>query len=112
MDHSPRHVLPSSDAFPWPARLALYVLAILAPFVGLMLGRLDGDETLGAIVTLLGVIGPAVAVAYDRKAQDEQAAHYRAGYVEAVSRHVLPYEPAPDEHPDPDELHDDPDRRN
>ena len=84
-----RHALPEPDSIPPWARIVLYVVAIVAPFVGLTLGRLSGEETVAAVVTLFGVIGPAVAVVYERKQADDAGAYYRAGYAEAVHEHVV-----------------------
>ena len=84
-----RHALPAQDSIPPWARLVLYIVAIVAPFVGLPLGRLSGEETVAAVVTLFGVIGPAVAVVYERKQAEDTGAYYRAGYAEAIHEHVV-----------------------
>lgn len=91
MDRIPRgrHALPDQDGIPPWARLVLYIVAILAPFAGLIAGRLTGEQTLAAVVALFGVIGPAVAVVYNRKQADDSGAYYRAGYAEAIHRHVV-----------------------
>lgn len=101
MNRYPRHTLPRTDVVPGWARLMLYVVAILAPFVALYLGRMAGDEALAAVVALVGVIGPAVAVAYQKKQADEDGAQFRQGYAAAITEHVAP-ELDPME--DPDEL--------
>ena len=90
MNRYPRHALPQPDAVPGWARLVLYVVAIVAPFAGLALGRLSGEETVAAVVTLFGVIGPAVAVVYQRKHEDESGAQFRQGYAAAITEHVAP----------------------
>lgn len=90
MNRYPRHTLPKPDAVPGWARLVLYVVAILAPFAGLALGRMTGTETVAAVVTLFGVIGPAVAVVYQKKQEDEDGAQFRQGYAAAVTEHVAP----------------------
>lgn len=90
MNRYPRHTLPKPDAVPPWARLVLYVVAIVAPFAGLALGRLSGEETVAAVVTLFGVIGPAVAVVYQRKHEDEDGAQFRQGYAAAITEHVAP----------------------
>lgn len=90
MNRYPRHTLPRPDAVPGWARLVLYIVAILAPFAGLALGRLTGEETIAAVVTLFGVIGPAVAVVYQKKQEDEDGAQFRQGYAAAVTEHVAP----------------------
>lgn len=90
MNRYPRHTLPRPDAVPGWARLVLYVVAIVAPFAGLALGRLSGEETIAAVVTLFGVIGPAVAVAYQRKHEDEDGAQFRQGYAAAITEHLAP----------------------
>ena len=96
MDRMPRsrHALPAQDSIPPWARIVLYVVAIVAPFVGLTLGRLSGEETVAAVVTLFGVIGPAVAVVYERKQAQDSGAYYRAGYAEAIHEHVVGTPPA------------------
>lgn len=90
MNQYPRHTLPRPDAVPGWARLVLYIVAILAPFAGLALGRLTGEETIAAVVTLFGVIGPAVAVVYQKKQEDEDGAQFRQGYAAAVTEHLAP----------------------
>lgn len=90
MNRYPCHTLPRPDAVPGWARLVLYIVAILAPFAGLALGRLTGEETIAAVVTLFGVIGPAVAVVYQQKQADESGAQFRQGYAAAVTEHVAP----------------------
>lgn len=92
-----RHALPERDSIPPWARLVLYVVAILAPFAALIAGRLTGEQTLAAVVALFGVIGPAVAVVYNRKQADDSGAYYRAGYAEAVHEHVVGNPQAADE---------------
>lgn len=87
--HGGKHALPQSDALPSWARLALYMIAIVAPFAGLLAGRLTGEQTLAAVLTLFGAIGPAVAVIYNRKQADETGAYFRAGYAEAVDRRIV-----------------------
>ena len=91
MDRMPRsrHALPEPDSVPPWARLVLYIVAILAPFAALIAGRLTGEQALAAVVGLFGVIGPAVAVVYNRKQADDTGAYYRAGYAEAVHTHVV-----------------------
>lgn len=84
-----RHTLPQPDGVPPWARLVLYIVAILAPFAGLIAGRLTGEQAVAAVVSLFGVIGPAVAVVYNRKQADDSGAYYRAGYAEAVHTHVV-----------------------
>lgn len=98
MNRYPKHTLPQPDAVPGWARIVLYVLAILAPFAGLALGRLTGEQTLAAVVTLFGVIGPAVAVIYQRKQEDQDGAQFRQGYAVAITEHVTP---DPDERKNP-----------
>lgn len=90
MDRMPRsrHALPEPDSIPPWARLVLYIVAILAPFAALIAGRLTGEQTLAAVVALFGVIGPAVAVVYERKQTGTAGQYYRAGYAEAVHTHV------------------------
>lgn len=90
MNRYPRHTLPQPDAVPGWARLVLYVVAILAPFAALTLGHLSGEETVAAVVTLFGVIGPAVAVVYQRKHEDEGGAQFRQGYAAAITEHFAP----------------------
>lgn len=80
-----KHTLPAPDAVPGWARAVLYVTAIVAPFAALIGGQLTGQETVAASVALIGAIGPAVAVAYQKKHADEDGAHYRAGYVAALA---------------------------
>lgn len=91
MDRMPRsrHALPERDSIPPWARLVLYIVAIIAPFGALIAGRLTGEQTLAAVVALFGAIGPAVAVVYTRKQADDSGAYYRAGYAEAIHRHVV-----------------------
>lgn len=84
-----RHALPETDGIPPWARLVLYIVAILAPFAALIAGRLTGEQTLAAVVALFGVIGPAVAVVYNRKQADDTGTYYRAGYAEAINEHVV-----------------------
>lgn len=84
-----RHALPEHDSIPPWARLVLYIVAILAPFVALTLGRMTGEQALAAVVTLFGLIGPVVAVVYNRKQADDSGAYYRAGYSEAVHTHLV-----------------------
>lgn len=84
-----RHLLPEHDSIPPWARLVLYVVAILAPFAALVAGRLTGEQTLAVVVALFGVIGPAVAVVYERKQMDTAGQYYRAGYAEAVHTHLV-----------------------
>lgn len=90
MNRYPRHTLPTQDAIPPWARLSLYAVAILAPFGALALGRITGEETITAVVTLFGVIGPAVAVVYQRKQEDQEGAHFRQGYAAAVVEREAP----------------------
>lgn len=90
MNRYPRHTLPTPDAVPGWARLVLYIVAILAPFAGLILGHLSGEETVAAVVTLFGVIGPAVAVVYQKKQEDQDGAQFRQGYAAAITEHVAP----------------------
>ena len=92
-----RHALPEPDSIPPWARIVLYVVAILAPFAALVAGRLTGEQTLAAVVALFGVIGPAVAVVYERKQTDTAGQYYRAGYAEAVHTHVVGNPQAADE---------------
>lgn len=100
MNRYPRHTLPRPDAVPGWARLVLYIVAILAPFAALVLGRLSGEETVAAVVTLFGVIGPAVAVVYQKKQEDENGAQFRQGYAAAVAEHLAPeLDELPDERP-------------
>lgn len=84
-----QHTLPDHDSIPPWARLVLYVVAILAPFGALVAGRITGEQTIAAVVALFGVIGPAVAVVYNRKQADDSGAYYRAGYAEAIHEHVV-----------------------
>lgn len=84
------HTLPQQDAVPGWARIVLYLVAIVAPFGALALGQLDGPSAVAAVVTLFGVIGPAVAVVYQRKQEGDQGAHFRQGYAAAVQEHVVP----------------------
>lgn len=90
MNRYPKHTIPRPDAIPGWARLVLYVVAIVAPFAGLALGRLSGEETIAAVVTLFGVVGPAVAVVYQKKHEDEDGAQFRHGYAAAIAEHVAP----------------------
>lgn len=90
MNRYPRHTLPQPDAVPGWARLVLYIVAIIAPFAGLALGRMNGAETVAAVVTLFGVIGPAVAVVYQKKHEDQDGAQFRQGYAAAVTVHAAP----------------------
>lgn len=90
MNRYPKHTIPRPDAVPGWARLVLYVVAIVAPFAGLALGRLSGEETIAAVVTLFGVVGPAVAVVYQKKHEDEDGAQFRQGYAVAIAEHVAP----------------------
>lgn len=87
---SAKHSLPAQDAVPGWARLLLYLAAIIAPFGALAAGRITGQETVAAVVALFGVIGPAVAVVYQKKQSDQEGAHYRAGYATAVAEHIAP----------------------
>lgn len=90
MDRYPahsRHTAPQSDAIPGWARLVLYIVAILAPFAALIAGQLTGEQALAAVVGLFGVIGPAVAIGYQRKQDETDGEHYRAGYSAAVREH-------------------------
>lgn len=89
------HTLPQTDAVPGWARLVLYLVAIVAPFGALALGQLDGPSAVAAVVTLFGVIGPAVAVVYQRKQEGDQGAHFRQGYAAAVQEHVVPLVESP-----------------
>lgn len=84
-----RHALPAPDSIPPWARILLYLVAIVAPFVGLTLGRLNHEQTIASVVTLFGVIGPAVAVVYNRKHAGNSGAYYQAGYAEAIHEHVV-----------------------
>ena len=43
-------------------RLTLYATCIVLPFVALMAGRLDADESVTATLTLMAALGPAVAM--------------------------------------------------
>lgn len=90
MDRYPvgKHTRTTPDVIPGWSRMVLYALAILAPFVALFFGRLEGHEAVAAVVTLFGVLGPAVAAAYNLKQKDKDGASYRAGYAEAVGQHV------------------------
>ena len=88
MSRHPQHNLPEPDLIPPWGRVVLYVLAIVAPGVALLLGKLDADETLAAVVALVGVIGPIVATVQERKKAVEDGAHFRAGYGAAVAEHV------------------------
>lgn len=90
MNRYPKHTIPRPDAVPGWARLVLYVVAILAPFAALALGHLSGEETIAAVVTLFGVVGPAVAVVYQQKHEHEDGAQFRQGYSVAVAEHVAP----------------------
>ena len=82
------HSLPSRDFIPPWGRVLLYALAIVAPGAGLLLGKLDADETLAAAVALAGIIGPVVATIQERKIAEDEGAHFRAGYGAAVAEHV------------------------
>lgn len=90
MNRYPRHTLPSQDSIPGGARVALYVVAIVAPFGALAAGRLTGEETVAAVVALFGVIGPAVAIGYQKKQADEDGTQFRAGYASAIAEHIAP----------------------
>lgn len=89
MNRYPRHTLPRQDSIPPWARILLYIVAIVAPFGALTAGRLTGEETLAAVVALFGVVGPAVAVVYERKQADEDGTQFRAGYASAISEHIV-----------------------
>lgn len=88
MNRYPSHNLPQPDSIPPWGRVVLYALAIVAPVAGLLLGKLDHDQTLAAVVTLSGIIGPVVATIHERKQAVEDGAHFRAGYGAAVAEHV------------------------
>lgn len=88
MKRYPQHNLPERDFIPPWGRVLLYALAIVAPGVALLLGKLDADETLAAVVALSGIIGPVVATVQERKKAVEDGAHFRAGYGAAVAEHV------------------------
>lgn len=89
MNRYPRHTLPGQDSIPPGARVALYVVAIVAPFGALAAGRITGEETVAAVVALFGVIGPAVAISYQKKQADEDGAQFRAGYASAIAEHIV-----------------------
>lgn len=88
-DRYPKHSLPTSGELipPW-GRVVLYVVAIVAPFIGLVLGHIEVEETVAVVIALAGVIGPVVATVQERKQADEHGAHFRAGYGAAVAEHV------------------------
>lgn len=93
MNRYPRHTMPQSDAIPGGARVALYVVAILAPFAALVAGRITDEAALAAVIALFGVIGPAVAINYQRKQDQQDGATYRQGYSDAISEHVADGKP-------------------
>ena len=88
MKRYPQHNLPEPDLIPPWGRVVLYALAIVAPGVALLLGKLDADGALAAVVALSGIIGPVVATVQERKKAVEDGAHFRAGYGAAVAEHV------------------------
>lgn len=88
MNRYPTHSLPSPDTIPPWGRVLLYVLAMLAPFVGLLLGHIGVEETLATVVALVGVVGPVVATVHETKTARDHGAHFRAGYGAAVAEHV------------------------
>lgn len=59
---SPNRKKLDEDTMSYALRLTLYATCVVLPFVALLTGRLEGSETVAAVVTLFAALGPAVAL--------------------------------------------------
>ena len=72
-----RHRLPDdhpaqpAEVPPW-GRILIYALCIVLPFASLVLGVTTGERATMAVVTLLGAVGPALAIVYTPKNKGEE----------------------------------------
>lgn len=84
---SPARRRANEDTLSYGLRLTLYATCIVLPFVALLLGRLTGEQTVAAVVTLLGVVAPAVAITHAVKQEDAKQQAFETGYTLAVEDH-------------------------
>lgn len=87
-----QQTLPTPDAIPGWGRIILYALAMVLPFSGQILGHITQAEALATTITLLGVIGPMVAIVYTKKTGETEQAQFNQGYATAVDDHVVNHE--------------------
>lgn len=59
---SPTRRADSEDRLGYFLRLTLYATCIVLPFMALLLGRMEGEQTVAAVLTLMGALGPMVAL--------------------------------------------------
>lgn len=62
-----RHRKDSGPLVPWWARVAVYVVAILAAFGGAIVGQLTGEQATAAALALISALGPALALTQSGK---------------------------------------------
>lgn len=84
-----QQTLPTPDAIPGWGRIVLYALAMVLPFIGQALGHVTQEQALATTITLLGVIGPMVAIVYTKKAGENETAQFNQGYATAVDEHIV-----------------------
>lgn len=76
---SPTRKKLDEDVVSYALRLTLYATCVVLPFVALLLGRLEGEQTVAAVVTMLAAVGPVVAISQARTEKKVERQAYAVG---------------------------------
>lgn len=78
------------DRVSYALRLTLYATCIVVPFIALLAGALDSDETIAIALALLGATGGTVALTQARRETTTADAAYRHGVGTGLTTDIGP----------------------
>lgn len=87
---SPSTRAQTEDRVSYALRLTLYATCIVVPFIALLAGAIDGDETAAIVLALLGATGGTVALTQARRESTTADAAYRHGVGTGLTTDIGP----------------------